>query len=151
MLLQFKQGLKTQGSAELEPLSPGECKARCVLVKNSFLHWNLSCLRKIPFYFLFKGIYGFRISLKYLSVTCELGLFRKCCVPNLNGQSDNEHPGSLGCAMELGTTFAFASDSSMRKVSPMAGWASKCLLIKNYFYLESVPCKNVEICCCSGG
>lgn len=50
--------------------------------------------------------------------------------------------------MELGTTFAFASDSSMRKVSPMAGWASKCLLIKNYFYLESVPCKNVEICCC---
>lgn len=108
--------------AELEPLSPGECKARCALVKKFF-----SLLE----YFLRRIIYGFRISLKQLSLICELGFFRKCRVPNLSGQRDNEHPGSLGCVMELGTVFAFASDSSMRKISPIAGWASKCLLRKN--------------------
>lgn len=79
-------------------------------------------------------------------MTCDLAFFRKCHVPDLNGQRDDEHPGSLGCAVELGTMFAFASDSSMRKISPIAGWASMCLLRRSYLNLEGIPCKNIEIC-----
>lgn len=76
----------------------------------------------------------------------EFGLFRKYHIPNFNGQNDNERSGSLWCFMGLGKVFAFASDSSMRKISPIAGWASTCLLNKNYLYLGNFSCENVEIC-----
>lgn len=71
---------------------------------------------------------------------CEFGLFRQ-----YSKLQWTEWCGSLECFMELSKEFALSS--SIRKTINIAGWASSCLLSKNYLYLGSFSCENVELCC----